>query len=93
MSDFLFELGVEEVPVHDIKNILEQLKSKFEAKLRDIPVGFKSLETAATNKRFMIYFHSINDRADDIEEQVKGPAKKIAYDEAVCRLTDAPSPV
>lgn len=81
MSDFLFELGVEEVPVHEIKNILGQLKSKFEAKLKDIPVGFKSLETAATNKRFMIYFHSINVRADDIEEQVKGPAKKIAYDE------------
>jgi glycyl-tRNA synthetase beta chain len=81
MSDFLFELGVEEVPVHEIKNILEQLKTKFESKLRDIPVGFKSIESAATNKRFMIYFHSINPKADDIEEQVKGPGKKIAYDQ------------
>ncbi|MCK5057864.1 MAG: glycine--tRNA ligase subunit beta [Candidatus Aminicenantes bacterium] len=81
MSDFLFELGIEEVPVHEIKNILEQLRSKFESKLREIPVGFKSLEIAATNKRFMIYFPNINGKADDIEEQVKGPSKKIAYDE------------
>lgn len=81
MSDFLFELGVEEVPVHEIRSILEQLKGKFEAKLREIPVGFKTVECAATNKRFMIYFHNINSQADDIDEQVKGPAKKIAYDE------------
>lgn len=82
MSDFLFELGVEEVPVHEIKNILEQLRSKFESKLKEIPVGFKSLESAATNKRFMIYFNNINEKADDIDEQVKGPSKKIAYDDS-----------
>jgi len=81
MSDFLFELGVEEVPVAEIKPILNQLKSLLQLKLQENQVKFGNVETAATNKRFMIYFGSINEKAEDKEEQIKGPAKRIAYDE------------
>jgi glycyl-tRNA synthetase beta subunit len=35
MPDFLFELGVEEVPVSEIKNIVEQLRDKLEARLKE----------------------------------------------------------
>lgn len=80
MSDFLFELGVEEVPVSEIKSIMEQLKGKFQTKLKEIPVAFKNLETAATNRRFMVYIGSIDEKGSDIEEQIKGPGKTIAYD-------------
>ncbi|UCH94766.1 MAG: glycine--tRNA ligase subunit beta [Candidatus Aminicenantes bacterium] len=81
MSDFLFELGVEEVPVSEIKSILHQLKQKFQYKLQEHLVEFSHIETAATNKRFMIYINKINKKANDKEEQLKGPAKRIAYDE------------
>lgn len=81
MSDFLFELGVEEVPVSEIKPILNQLKNKFQDKLNEKLVPFNGIETAATNKRFMLFIHNINPKANDREEQIKGPAKRIAYDE------------
>jgi glycyl-tRNA synthetase beta chain len=81
MSDFLFELGVEEVPVSEIKPILNQLKQKFQYKFKEHLVGFNKIESAATNKRFMIYISKINKKANDKEEQIKGPAKRIAYDE------------
>jgi glycyl-tRNA synthetase beta chain len=81
MSDFLFELGVEEVPVSEIKPVLGQLKSMFQLKLQENLVEFSGIETAATNKRFMLYFGKINEKADDKVEQIKGPAKRIAYDE------------
>jgi len=81
MSDFLFELGVEEVPVSEIKPILQQLKQKFQYKFKEHLVEFNKIETAATNKRFMIYINKINKKANDKEEQIKGPAKRIAYDE------------
>jgi glycyl-tRNA synthetase beta chain len=81
MSDFLFELGVEEVPVSEIQPILSQLKNKFQLKLQENLVEYGNVEVAATNKRFMIYFGKINDKANDKEEQIKGPAKRIAYDE------------
>ena len=81
MSDFLFELGVEEVPVSEIKPILHQLKQKFQYKFKEHLVEFNKIEAAATNKRFMIYISKINEKANDKEEQIKGPAKRIAYDE------------
>jgi len=81
MSDFLFELGVEEVPVSEIKPILGQLKTKFQYYLKENQIEFRSLETAATNKRFMLYFNNINAKALDREEQIKGPAVRIAYND------------
>jgi glycyl-tRNA synthetase beta chain len=81
MSDFLFELGVEEVPISEIKPILHQVKQKFQYKFKEHLVEFNKIETAATNKRFMVYISKINEKANDKEEQIKGPAKRIAYDE------------
>ncbi|MCU0285745.1 MAG: glycine--tRNA ligase subunit beta [Acidobacteria bacterium] len=80
MSDFLFELGVEEVPVSEIPPILEQLNKKLQDLLAEESVEFKYVEAAATNRRFMLYINQINPKANDIEEQLKGPAKKIAFD-------------
>ncbi len=81
MSDFLFELGMEEVPVGEIEAILTQLKTKLQFLLQEHLVEYGVVETAATNKRFMIHFEKINEKANDRDEQIKGPAKRIAYDE------------
>lgn len=80
MSDFLFELGVEEVPVPEIPSILNQLKNKLQDRLKKNLVEFKYVETAATNRRLMIYINNINSEANDTEEKIKGPPKKIAFD-------------
>ncbi|MDQ1355463.1 MAG: glycyl-tRNA synthetase beta chain [Acidobacteriota bacterium] len=81
MSDFLFELGVEEVPVSEIPSILDQVNKKLQDRLSKELVEFKYVEAAATNRRFMIYINQIDLKANDTEEQLKGPAKKIAFDE------------
>jgi glycyl-tRNA synthetase beta chain len=79
MADILFELGVEEVPVGEIEKIILQLKEKFELKLKEHQVEFKKIESAATNKRFMIYINQVNDKVKSKEECILGPSKKIAY--------------
>lgn len=81
MSDFLFELGIEEVPASEIKNIVFQLKDNFQLKLDENLVKFKSIETSATNRRFMIYISEISEKADDKDEQILGPSKKISIDD------------
>ena len=81
MSDFLFELGIEEVPTSEIKNMVFQLKDNFQLKLDENLVKFKSIETSATNRRFMIYISEISEKADDKDEQILGPSKKISIDE------------
>lgn len=81
MSDFLFELGIEEVPVSDIKKIADQLEQKFTSKLNNQKITFKSIESAATNRRFMIHISALDEKAPDHQDQVQGPANNIAYDE------------
>lgn len=79
MADFLFELGVEEVPVADINNLLEQLKSGMATKLTEEGVDFKNIEVSATNKKFMLYITDISKKMADKEESILGPSKQVAY--------------
>ena len=80
MNDFLFELGIEEVPVSEIHSISEQLKEKFLSKLSKLGITAETSEVAATNRRFMIHISKLPEKAPDNEEQILGPSKKIAYD-------------
>jgi len=80
MADFLFELGIEEVPVSEIKNIIKQLHDKFQLKLKEKLIDFKTVETAATNRRFMVHISDISEKVTDKEKQILGPAKNLAYD-------------
>lgn len=81
MNDFLFELGVEEVPVSYIRDINIQLKKNFISALDDNLIDYENIDTASTNRRFIISFHNIESFAKNRTEQIKGPSKKIAYDD------------
>ncbi len=80
MADFLFELGVEEVPVSEVINIKKQLEDKFAFEFTNNLIDFSSIESSSTNTRFMIYVKEISEKANDKEELILGPSKKIAYD-------------
>jgi len=80
VADFLFELGIEEVPVSEIKSIAGQLKDKFISKLDTQKITFTSLESAATNRRFMVHISGLADKSQDHEAQILGPSLNIAYD-------------
>ncbi len=81
MSDFLFELGVEEVPVSYIKEIRDQLKEKFLESLKKAKIDFEEIEAFSTNRRFTIYINRISQSVRDSHQQILGPAKNISFDE------------
>src|SRR5690625_4549866 len=59
-----------------------QLKEKTEQWLSDIKLSFKEINTFITPRRIAIQIKALQDKQDDQEEEVKGPAEKIAKDEA-----------
>ncbi len=81
MAEFLFELGVEEVPVSYIKDIMEQLENGFKDKFTEKRIEFGSIETSMTNRRFLLFFNNISTFSKSKSAQVKGPSKKISYDD------------
>src|SRR5690554_1556056 len=78
---YLLEIGVEELPARFIKGALKQLKENCAKMLTDERLGYNSLETYATPRRLTLIINDLNEGQDTLEEMVKGPAKRIAYDE------------
>lgn len=81
MSKYLLEIGTEELPYRFIPQAIEQLKIKFEDFFVDNKIKFGSIDVFATPRRLAVIVNDLSDKQPDEEKVVKGPIKKIAYDE------------
>lgn len=81
VSNYLLEIGTEELPYKFIPQAIEQLKTKFEDFFRSNKLEFCSIEVFATPRRIAVIVSGLTDKQPDEEKIVKGPIKKVAYDE------------
>lgn len=82
MSKYLLEIGVEEFPSAYIASTRRQLKEKFEKLLEENKFSYEKVLVESTPRRFAILLDGVAEKAEGEEKNVKGPSKKIAYDEA-----------
>jgi glycyl-tRNA synthetase beta chain len=80
-SDFLIELGVEEIPSNLLEPISRQFKENFRAALSEagIILDKGDIESAATSRR-LVLFGKINRESEPKEVILQGPSEKVAYD-------------
>lgn len=78
---FLLEIGLEEMPAHVVVPTMKQFEEKVAAYLKEQELGFETIESFSTPRRFGVKISGIAEKQADKEEVVKGPAKKIALDE------------
>ena len=81
MSNYLLEIGVEEIPSDYVKNTKNQLKEKFEKLITDNKLTLDEIVVESTPRRFAIFLENINADTEEKTISVKGPSVKIAYDE------------
>ncbi|MGM9904334.1 MAG: glycine--tRNA ligase subunit beta [Enterococcus sp.] len=79
-KDLLLEIGLEEMPAHVVTPSMKQLEQKTMAFLEENQLSYDSIETFSTPRRLAIRVTNVPERQEDSEEEVKGPAKKIALD-------------
>lgn len=77
----LLEIGVEELPSRFGQTTLDQIENNLSKLLKDERVSFNKIEKYATPRRLTFVIVDLADKASDLEEEVKGPAKKIAVDD------------
>ncbi|WP_057906595.1 glycine--tRNA ligase subunit beta [Ligilactobacillus araffinosus] len=77
---FLMEIGLEEIPAHVVTPSAAQLVEKTEKFLKEQRMDFDEVQTYSTPRRLTIEVTGLADKQPDIQEEAKGPAKKIAYD-------------
>ncbi|KRN31676.1 glycine--tRNA ligase subunit beta [Weissella halotolerans] len=81
MADFLLEIGLEEMPAHLVTPAEEQLVDRMQTFLTDQRLPHGAIKAYSTPRRLAILVQDLAERAKDNEEEVKGPAKKAAFDE------------
>lgn len=77
---FLLEIGLEEMPAHVVTPSIKQLVQKTKKYLKDERISFDDIKSFSTPRRLAIQLTGLADKQPDVDEEVKGPAKKIALD-------------
>ena len=81
MAEFLFEIGLEEVPARMIAGAQAELQRRVVAMLereRLLVVGAPN-KSFSTPRRLAVWVGDVAARQDDVAEEMVGPAVKIAY--------------
>ncbi|MGB9639358.1 MAG: glycine--tRNA ligase subunit beta, partial [Anaerolineales bacterium] len=78
-ADFLLEIGTEELPVADLHNALEQLRSRLPEWLAELRLSYRSASVMGTPRRLVVYVEELSHRQTDSETIVKGPPAARAF--------------
>lgn len=81
MSNYLLEIGVEEIPSDYVKNTKRQLEDKFRKLIDENKLTCESISVESTPRRFAILLEGVEADLTEKTVSVKGPSVKIAYDE------------
>lgn len=80
MSDYLLEIGLEEVPAHLVTPSINQLAERTQQFLLENRVQFDKIVKYSTPRRLAILVENIAETSESKDEEVKGPSAKIAKD-------------
>ena len=78
--DLLFEVGVEELPSSYVPPALAQLEGAVRNGLAELRLASGPIESHGTPRRLAVLARGVADRQENAEEEVMGPATRVAYD-------------
>lgn len=81
MNNYLLEVGVEEFPSRFVAATKQQFADLFAKGLKEAELSAAQIRVESTPRRFAIWLRDIQPLSQTDEEIVKGPARRIAYDE------------
>jgi len=82
MSDLILEIGTEEIPSDYLDNGLKELEKISRQYLEENRITFsEDIVTHGTPRRLILSIKGLSPRQDNLEREVIGPPKNIAYDE------------
>lgn len=79
-SDFILEIGTEEIPARFMPGALEQFKEQALEMLKSNRLAFNEVQTFGTPRRLALFISNLAGVQEDREERTKGPSKDAAFD-------------
>lgn len=81
-SDFILEIGTEEIPSGYITPALNQLKNLFAKHLNDTRIDYLDIETYGTCRRLVVYVKEVAGEQRERDIEIVGPPKNRTFDES-----------
>ena len=85
--NFLFEIGLEELPARYVDQAEKDLKKIIENELKSERIKFSEIESFSTPRRVTAIIKDLAEKQDDLDKKSVGPSVEIAYKEG--QLTKA----
>ncbi|MGC2744745.1 MAG: glycine--tRNA ligase subunit beta [Candidatus Angelobacter sp.] len=79
MPDFLLEIGTEEIPSRMIQDASQELRKRVEELLAKNSLPHQGIKRLETPRRLALIASGIPATQPDVQEQLTGPATKVAY--------------
>src|SRR5579864_9030610 len=79
MPDFLLEIGTEEIPARMIQEASQELQKRVEELLSKTSLPHLGIKRSETPRRLALIASGIPATQPDVQEQLTGPATKVAY--------------
>jgi len=76
----LLEIGIEELPAGDLDGALAQLRELVPARLAEARLDYESVRVLGTPRRLAVLVEGMPPRQRPVEEMVKGPPVRVAFD-------------
>ncbi|GGC82503.1 glycine--tRNA ligase subunit beta [Enterococcus wangshanyuanii] len=80
-KDLLLEIGLEEIPAHIVTPSRLQLEQKVVKFLEENNLAYETVQSFSTPRRLAVRVTQLPEQQEDTQEEVKGPARKIAQDD------------
>jgi glycyl-tRNA synthetase len=79
-APFLLEVGTEELPAQDVSDAIGQLRARVPALLNELRLDHGRMRVTGTPRRLVVYVEDVASRQRDLEQTVKGPPARAAFD-------------
>ncbi len=79
-SDFLLEIGIEEMPARFLGSALNGLREQAAAALEEKRLAYDELKTYGTPRRLALFVKGLAEAQEPLTLEVKGPPRKAAFD-------------
>ena len=79
MTDFLLEVGTEELPASFLSGAIIQWKSRIPASLAENNLNCDTVNVYGTPRRLAVLITGLPTQQEDRQEEVKGPPGKAAF--------------
>jgi glycyl-tRNA synthetase len=79
-SDFLLEIGTEELPATDLESAIQQLEQHIPGMLANLRLEHGDVKVFGTPRRLAVWVESLAARQEDLTQKVKGPPADRAFD-------------